>query len=156
MSLENDKKYDAAGGTKLDTGKNRLDLLSPTWVEGVGLVLTFGAKKYADHNWRKGISQSRLLGACLRHVFAYLRGEDVDPETRLSHLLHASCCIMFAFELKQTRPDLDDRYKTPVKRERLICAVPRCHREVPESSQSTLCDLHYIGPILPPQEKDYP
>jgi hypothetical protein len=96
---------------KHDQGKVQLELLSPVWIEGVGQVLSFGAKKYAAHNWRRGLQRSRLLGACLRHVFAYLRGEDVDPETGLLHLYHASCCLMFASELHYTRPDLDDRYK---------------------------------------------
>ena len=97
-------------GIKHDAEKVRLDLLSPLWLTGVGQVLTFGARKYAAHNWRKGIERSRLLGACLRHVLAYLNGEDNDPETGLSHLFHASCCLMFASELHETRPDLDDRY----------------------------------------------
>lgn len=100
-----------SGGTKHDADKVQVELLSPTWLMGVGRVLTFGAKKYAAHNWRKGIALSRLLGACLRHILAYLGGEDHDPESGLPHLLHASCCLMFAYELSQTRPDLDDRYK---------------------------------------------
>jgi hypothetical protein len=97
-------------GVKHDAEKTRLDLLSATWVEGVGRVLGYGAKKYAADNWRSGISSRRLLGAALRHTFAYLRGESQDPETGLSHLLHASCSLMFAFELSLSRPDLDDRY----------------------------------------------
>lgn len=104
------KKAQLTGGVKFDAGKIPLELLSATWIEGVGSVLAFGATKYAAHNWRKGISQSRLVGAGLRHTFRYLAGEDLDPETGLSHLLHASCCFMFAFELKQTHPQLDDRY----------------------------------------------
>lgn len=98
-------------GVKFDTNKPQMELLSPMWVEGVAKVLTFGAKKYSSHNWRKGIHQSRLIGAALRHLFAYLRGQNYDPETGLSHLAHASCCIMFAEELRETHPDLDDRYK---------------------------------------------
>jgi hypothetical protein len=99
------------GGIKHDSDKVRLELLSSEWINGVGSVLTFGAKKYADHNWRKGINISRLLGACLRHVFSFLKGEDNDPETGLSHLYHASCCLMFASELYKDKPELDDRYK---------------------------------------------
>jgi hypothetical protein len=98
-------------GVKDDAEKNQLDLLSATWIEGVGKVLTFGARKYAAHNWRKGISRSRLLGAAFRHPFAYLRGEDCDAETGLLHLYHASCCLMFAAELHETRPDTDDRVR---------------------------------------------
>ncbi len=96
---------------KNDQGKAQLELLSAQWLFGVGQVLTFGATKYAAHNWRKGLARSRLLGACLRHVLAYLGGEDNDPETGLLHLHHASCCLMFASELHNTRPDLDDRYR---------------------------------------------
>ncbi len=103
------------GGMKDDSEKIRLDLLSAHWVEGVGRVLTFGAKKYHDHNWRKGLKISRLLGAAFRHLYAILRGEDYDPETGLSHWLHLSCCCMFAYEMMLTRPDLDDRYKVEIK-----------------------------------------
>jgi hypothetical protein len=104
-----------SGGTKHDAEKIRLDLLSSDWIEGVGDVLTFGAKKYAAHNWRKGIKFSRLLGAALRHIFAFLRGEDLDPETGLSHLYHASCCLMFCSELHKTMPEMDDRFKVEKK-----------------------------------------
>ena len=99
------------GAVKKDTGKVQVELLSPMWLMGVGQVLTFGASKYHAHNWRYGLKRSRLLGACLRHVFAYLGGEDKDPETGLLHLYHASCCLMFASELHFTRPDLDDRFR---------------------------------------------
>jgi hypothetical protein len=99
------------GGTKHDNGKSRLDLLSSVWIFGVGEVLRYGAAKYAEQNWRKGIAYSRLAGAALRHVFAWLGGENDDPETGLSHLLHASCSLMFLYETSQTRPDLDDRWK---------------------------------------------
>lgn len=96
---------------KYDQEKVQLDLLSSRWIFGMGRVLTFGAKKYAAHNWRSGLKRSRLLGAALRHIFSYLGGEDNDPETGLLHLHHASCCIMFASELHETRPELDDRWK---------------------------------------------
>lgn len=99
------------GGMKHDKEKVRLDLLSSKWICGVGDVLGFGARKYKDDNWREGIHSRRLLAACLRHVFAYLDGEDLDAESGLSHLLHASCCLQFAYELSITRPDLDDRYR---------------------------------------------
>lgn len=97
-------------GVKHDKEKIQMDLLSTIWISGVAEVLTFGAKKYAAHNWRKGIQQSRLLAASLRHIFAYLGGEDLDSETGLCHLHHASCCLMFASELRVTNPELDDRY----------------------------------------------
>lgn len=99
-------------GIKYDAEKVRVDLLDSEWLEGVGAVLTFGAKKYAADNWRGGIHYRRLLGAALRHVFAFLRGEDNDPESGISHILHASCCLMFLYWFTVHRKDLDDRYKT--------------------------------------------
>ena len=98
-------------GLKFDLDKTRVELLDAEWLEGVGQVLTFGARKYAAHNWRGGISYSRLLGACMRHLFAILRGDDLDAESGLPHVYHASCCLMFLSWMMNHRKDLDDRYK---------------------------------------------
>ena len=97
-------------GVKYDAGKINMALLSPVAMVELTRVLDFGAKKYADHNWRKGITAQRLLAALLRHVFAYLGGETHDKETGLSHIAHAMCCCMFIIELKLTKPELDDRF----------------------------------------------
>ena len=99
-----------AGGEKFDQDKVPLHLLDTYALEETAKVLAFGAKKYGANNWRKGIKKTRLLAAALRHLFAYLRGEDLDPESRLSHIAHAMCCCMFLLGLMH-RTDLDDRYK---------------------------------------------
>ena len=98
-------------GIKYDKEKTRVDLLDAEWMTSVGDVLTFGAKKYTQDNWRGGISYSRLIGAALRHLFAIMRGEDIDPESGLPHVSHLSCCAMFLFSMMRHRSDLDDRYK---------------------------------------------
>lgn len=97
-------------GVKFDGDKPRMDLLDAYAIEQLSQVLTFGASKYASHNWRKGIAKGRLIAAALRHLFAYLRGEDKDPESGLSHVAHAMCCCMFLLGLEH-RDDLDDRWK---------------------------------------------
>ena len=97
-------------GVKFDAGKARMDLLDPYAVEQLSHVLAFGAQKYAAHNWRMGISKGRLIAAALRHLFAYLGGQDKDDETGLSHVANAMCCCMFLLGLEH-RTDLDDRYK---------------------------------------------
>ena len=99
------------GGLKYDNDKPRMDLLDFDALEGLAKVLTFGANKYAAHNWRKGISYSRLTAAMLRHLGALQRGEDVDPESGLPHIDHLGCCWMFLSNMTKTRPDLDDRFK---------------------------------------------
>ena len=101
-------------GTKYDQDKLPMDLLDPLALEGLAAVLAFGAKKYASHNWRGGISWSRLLAALLRHTFAILRGELIDRESGLPHIDHVGCCWMFTSHFMKTRPDLDDLYKQQV------------------------------------------
>ena len=61
-------------------------------------ILTFGAKKYSDRNWEKGFAWSRAYGAVQRHLTSFWDGEDLDPETQLSHLAHAICEITFLLE----------------------------------------------------------
>lgn len=66
--------------------------------------------KTGAHNWRNGLSSSRVLDAALRHIASFNDGEDVDPESGVSHLAHAACNLMFALRMLKDRPDLDDRY----------------------------------------------
>lgn len=84
-----------AEGTKHDGDKIRTDLYPVASFLGTCRVLTHGAKKYAARNWEKGIMFGRVYGALLRHVFAWWKGEDVDPESGEHHLDHAGCCIAF-------------------------------------------------------------
>lgn len=98
-------------GLKFDGEKPDMSLLSSIAIAKVAAVMTYGKTKYSAHNWRGGIVYSRLLAAALRHVFSYLGGESKDPETGLSHLAHAMCCLMMVLEFEETSPELDDRFK---------------------------------------------
>ena len=97
-------------GIKHDGGKVRMDLLSPFALEEIARVMTVGATKYGDNNWRGGLLWSRVFSALMRHAWAYWRGENFDPETGLNHLAHCGCCIMFLLEYSKSHPELDDRY----------------------------------------------
>lgn len=102
---------DKPGGTKHDGDKVRMELLPFYALEEIAKVMTFGAKKYAAHNWSKGIDFSRLQGAAMRHLSSWSKGEDTDPESGLSHLAHLGCCVLFLIWMQENRPDLDDRPK---------------------------------------------
>ncbi len=97
-------------GTKHDGDKLRWDLAPWDAVGSFVEILTFGARKYSDRNWEKGIKHSRLFAATQRHLTAWWQGEDLDPETGKSHLAHAACDVLFmlAFVVRG-RTDLDDR-----------------------------------------------
>jgi Domain of unknown function (DUF5664) len=100
---------------KYDQDKAPLSLLSNEALVQTARVLAFGKEKYAAHNWRNGFEWSRPLSAALRHILAFQDGEDRDPESGLSHLAHAMCCIMFLLEFEKTHRELDDRWKPETK-----------------------------------------
>lgn len=94
---------------KYDHDKTDWSLMPFEAIEEINKVLDFGAKKYAAHNWKKGegFKYTRVLNSLLRHIFAYMRGEDKDPESGLSHLAHAGCNIVFLLYYSKHK----DRYK---------------------------------------------
>ena len=88
-------------GRKFDSEKPKMYLLPPKATVEVAKVLTFGAAKYDEENWRYlADAQKRYSGGALRHIFSHLDGELKDPETNCSHLAHAICCLMFKLELE--------------------------------------------------------
>jgi hypothetical protein len=112
---ENENMTDSQG-KKDDDGKPRMDLIPSEALFGLAQVLTFGAKKYAPRNWEKGLAFSRVFAAAQRHLWAWQRGEDLDPETGLSHLHHAACCIAFLQTYTaRGQNHLDDRPNSPTR-----------------------------------------
>lgn len=86
-------------GLKYDQGKLRYDLLPVEAEREIVEVLTFGAAKYGDANWRKVTdARKRYLAAARRHLAAWMRGERLDSESGLPHLAHAATCVMFLQE----------------------------------------------------------
>lgn len=106
-------KLSGVGGVKHDSSKLPVDLLDPLALEGLTAVLEFGARKYAPNNWRQGFKYSRLIAALLRHTFALMKGERIDPESGLPHIDHIGCCWMFLSNMMKTRSDLDDLPQLP-------------------------------------------
>jgi len=89
---ENDTNF-----IKHDHKKNRLELLEPEFILGVGRIISFGAEKYEAHNWKKasGEDRERIKGALFRHMMQYCSGDKIDNETKESHLYHMGCNLMF-------------------------------------------------------------
>ncbi len=101
-------------GKKNDEDKIRTDLYSFQAFLKTCKILTFGAKKYGDNNWKKGINFNRVLGAILRHLIAWWLDEDNDKETGENHLHHAACELMFLqhfVENKEKYKNFDNRDK---------------------------------------------
>lgn len=80
---------------KYDTGKNMVSLIPPEFILGIGSVFTYGANKYDKNNWKLCEDTDRYKDALLRHLLAYLSGEEKDSESGLSHLYHCGANIAF-------------------------------------------------------------
>jgi len=107
-----DNRPTLEAGAKYDGEKNRLDLLPFDALVEVGTVYTLGARKYADRNWEKGISYMRICGALLRHLFAWLLGEQRDPENGQLHMASVAwnALALLSFELRgMNGGEFDDR-----------------------------------------------
>ena len=94
---------------RYDEDKIRHDLI-PAWaLNELGKVYTFGAKKYADNNWRKGMKWSRVLGSLKRHLNYIENGEDFDTESNLYHVAHVAWNAITLLEYYKIYPQGDDR-----------------------------------------------
>jgi len=96
-------------GVKYDGEKPKMHLLPPKATLEVAKVLTFGANKYDEENWRKLDNlQSRYTSGALRHIFAHIDSETLDPESGLSHLAHAICCLLFKLEIELENAKIEE------------------------------------------------
>lgn len=70
-------------GSRLNDSKTRYDLVEPYQKQQKAQIYTKGARKYAANNWLQGMSWSKCVASGMRHVEAFLRGEDYDfyPDT---------------------------------------------------------------------------
>jgi hypothetical protein len=102
-------------GTKHDQGKPPMSLISTELMTALAQVRAFGAIKYAPHNWRKGFKYSRSIDAAMRHIVAFNGGEDLDPESGLSHVIHAIACLEHLLNDTIHHQGNDDRYKPDSK-----------------------------------------
>ena len=97
-------------GEKHDDGKIRFDLLPDDALTLVAEVLTQGAAEYGDRNWEEGISASRLEAAARRHMTRWKLGQDNDPKSGMSHLVHAACDLLMMVALESRgQAGFDDR-----------------------------------------------
>lgn len=99
-----------SGGTKNDQGKPPIGLIPQDALIAISEVLGFGKEKYSAWNWSKGFKYSRLIDATYRHLGAWKEGEDRDPESNLSHIAHAACCLMFLITHERRKLGEDDRH----------------------------------------------
>ena len=94
---------------RFNDNKIKWSLVSWKALEPMVKVLMFGANKYSPNNWQKGLKYSEISESLQRHLYAFMEGEENDPESKLSHLGHLMCNAMFLSWMFIFRKDLDDR-----------------------------------------------
>jgi hypothetical protein len=101
-------------GKKYDQDKLKVELLYNDLVnelETVAKVLSFGASKYGERNWR-GVSKERYGAALIRHYNASVKGEKLDLESGQPHLAHLVCCALFMLYIENgesgSKPSISD------------------------------------------------
>jgi hypothetical protein len=97
-------------GVKFDQDKPRMDLLPFDALIAAAEIFTFGAKKYSDNNWARGMRWGRLVASTLRHLSSFMLGEDNDKESGKSHISHALCCVLMLTALVVRGHGEDDRF----------------------------------------------
>jgi hypothetical protein len=90
--------------------KTPLSTVSSPFIAGVGLAMMEGALKYGRHNYRTvGVRSSVYYDALMRHMMAWWEGQDIDPDSGLSHLLKAAACLAVVFDSMHRGNLNDDR-----------------------------------------------
>jgi hypothetical protein len=97
---------------KFDSNKPLLALIPLSTLTLIAKVMQFGGEKYGFFNFKeKGMTQTRLLSATLRHIYQHLEGADLDEESGLPHLAHAVTSLTLLIDKINNNSIVDDRYK---------------------------------------------
>ena len=117
--MHNETAKQLSGGLNKDDGKLRVDLVPVEAIYAIAEVLGNACRsglngeppKYPENNWRKGIKYSRIYANILRHLYAWKKGKDIDPESGLHALKHAICRLaMLVTYIENDMKELDDRF----------------------------------------------
>ena len=92
------------------TGKVPFSTVSAPVMAEVGLAMLEGARKYGRHNYRvAGVRASVYYDATFRHLGAWWEGEDIDPDSGLSHVTKAIAGLMVLRDSMLKENWADDR-----------------------------------------------
>jgi hypothetical protein len=141
--MNNDPKG-AAGATKTPLG-----LIPPYAMAQTAWVHGLGAAKYGAWNWRDtGVCASTYVSAIMRHMNAWRDGEDLDPESGITHLAHvaASCNILMDAHFCGTLQD--DRYTAPQITETNSSPAPKTGYVALDKSATLQAGDEYFDPSI--------
>jgi hypothetical protein len=94
-AADNDKSKDTNPKDALGVKKVPMHCVSCAVMMELGLAMMEGGRKYGTHNYRKmGVRGSVYYDATMRHMMAYWEGEDIDPDSGVSHIIKAIATLV--------------------------------------------------------------
>ena len=76
----------------------------------IGTAMLEGALKYGRHNYRKdGVRASTYMDATNRHLASFWEGEDIDPDSGMSHITKALASLTVLRDSMMSGNWVDDR-----------------------------------------------
>ena len=91
-------------------GKAPMSTVSAPVMAEIGVAMLEGACKYGRHNFRVvGVRVSVYYDATLRHLFSWWEGEDIDPDSGLSHVTKAIASLLVLRDAMLQNMVEDDR-----------------------------------------------
>jgi len=106
MSSKKDTNPKDSVGTK----KVPFSLIPENVIAETALAFLEGARKYGSYNWRiAGVRASVYIDALRRHLGAWMNGENIDPDSGLSHITKAIACLIILRDSMLINNWVDDR-----------------------------------------------
>ncbi len=97
--------------SKNDSEKPDLSHIPPEFLAAVAKAFMVGEKKYGRYNYYKGHKASQLIAAAMRHLSAWMDGEENDPVDGQPHLGSVGACIAMILKQQALGTFKDNRYK---------------------------------------------
>jgi hypothetical protein len=77
-------------------------------------VFDGAVERYGAYNWRDtGVCATTYISAIMRHLDAWRDGEDIDPESGVTHLAHIAASCNILMDAHKCGKLIDDRSKRP-------------------------------------------
>ena len=109
MNTQHNDPKGAAGALKTPLG-----FIPPYAMDQTAWAHKLGAEKYGPFNWRDTkVCASTYINAMMRHLNAWRDGENLDPESGISHLAHIACSCNILMDADYCDTLQDDRNVVP-------------------------------------------
>ena len=127
--------------------KPNIHLVPPALVIWAAKAMENGASKYGPFNWRqKKVRATIYISAAMRHLYAFLDGEDFADDSGIHHAAHAAACLGIILDARECDCLIDDRPpKGPAAS--LMARLTTAISEVEASAQPRRRKVYIAGPM---------